>query len=255
MSLRREVHSAFDVIAPPLGGLPERVVQTVLAEQKARRRKERMLLRLRAPISLVAVFLLVALVAAVFIGGRLIQDWNAFHKPVNSAPTYQDQVASLEARPLTLPILAAGDSCPNTNTPITTDIGAGPQNLGTNSPVTVDVGAESGDGWGSYWNLTYYTAANLKGPVLIRGRDLRDPSRKLVAVGDYATGPVVGSDPQQDVRVQHAELVLDAGNPPSRRSNYDGVWKVRQGLPSAWSGCVGFQIDSADFTEIITGGS
>ena len=55
MSLRRDVHSAFDQITPSMGGLPERVVQTVLSEGATRRRREKMLFRFRAPLSLVAV--------------------------------------------------------------------------------------------------------------------------------------------------------------------------------------------------------
>src|SRR5207248_9652894 len=86
VSLRRDVHSAFDQITPSMGGLPERVVQTVLSEGATRRRREKMLFRIRAPLSLVAVFLLIALVAAVFIGGRLIEDWNAVH---NGSPAGQ----------------------------------------------------------------------------------------------------------------------------------------------------------------------
>src|SRR5437868_14322112 len=69
-----------------MAGLSERVVQTVLDEGATRRRREKMLFRIRAPLSLVAAFLLIALVAAVFIGGRLIQDWNALH---NGSPAGQ----------------------------------------------------------------------------------------------------------------------------------------------------------------------
>jgi len=83
VSLRTQIHSAFDEVAPPTHGLPERVVQTVLKENAGRRRRERLMLRLRVPLSLVAVFVLVALVVGVLIGGRLMQDWNSFH---NSAP-------------------------------------------------------------------------------------------------------------------------------------------------------------------------
>ena len=83
MSLRRDMHSAFDEIAPSMAGLPERVVQTVLVESSGRQRRERLMFRLRGPMSLVAVFVVIAMVVGVLIAGRVIQDWNAHH---NAAP-------------------------------------------------------------------------------------------------------------------------------------------------------------------------
>src|SRR4029077_11157240 len=43
VSLRTQIHSAFDEVAPTTFGLPERVVQTVLAEGPSRRRRERLM--------------------------------------------------------------------------------------------------------------------------------------------------------------------------------------------------------------------
>ncbi|HEY8801836.1 MAG TPA: hypothetical protein VIN00_02065, partial [Candidatus Dormibacteraeota bacterium] len=77
MSLRRDMHSAFDEIAPSTAGISERVVQTVLVENSSRQKRERMMFRLRGPMSLVAVFVLIAMVVGVLIAGRMIQDWNA----------------------------------------------------------------------------------------------------------------------------------------------------------------------------------
>lgn len=103
MSLRSEIRAAIDEVAPPMGGLPERVVDTVLAEGPARRRRDRMLFRMRAPLSLIAAIVAIALVAAVLVGGRLIQDWNAAHKPLPAGQTNTPTLAQLEAVPLNSP--------------------------------------------------------------------------------------------------------------------------------------------------------
>lgn len=250
MSLRRDVHSAFDVIAPPLEGMPERMVLTVLAEHKAKRRKETMLFRLRAPLSLVAVFVFIALIAAVFIGGRLVQDWNAFHRSTPAGTpkaTPTATLAELEARPLTLPTFSATDPCP--------------QNLGSNSlgyefgsgPVYANGSNARPTGWGNYFYIAYYTARDLHGLVLIRGRDLRSATIRVAFVGNYVAGPVVGTDPVEGT--QYQEAVIDASHPPARLSNGLGFWTVNQGLPRAASNCNGLQFDGTGFSETITQGS
>jgi hypothetical protein len=254
VSLRRELHSAFDQIAPPLGGMPERVVQTVLAENKARTRKERMLIRFRTPLSLVAVFLVIALAGAVFVGGRLMQDFSSFHRNApaavpTSTPTSPPTatLAELEARPLTLPTLRATDPCP---------LYPGPNSLGYqmgDGPVYANGANPRPTAWGNYFYIAYYTARDLKGLVLIRGRDLRSDTIRVVFVGNYVTGPVIGNDAREGT--QYGEAVLDASKPPARLSNGLGFWTVNQGLPKAASSCFGFQIDGTGFTEIITGGS
>ena len=244
MSLRRDVHNAFDVIAPPLGGMPERVVQTVLADHNARRRKERMLVRFRTPLSLVAVFLLIALVVAVLIGGRVVQDWNAFHKPVPAGPP-QVTVADLEARPWVLPQVAPGGACPGhqgTNE-YGFDYGDGPV-YGNGGNVTTTP-------WGHLYDVTYFTKAGLKGPILVRGKDLQSTLLQGF-VSSAAIGPIAGVDPTQNPSTLRSELVLDPSNPPSRYNGF-GAFPVRQGLPMGWKGCFGIQMDGPTFTETIYG--
>lgn len=245
MSLRTQMHSAFDEIAPPTFGLPERVVQTVLAENVSRRRRERMMLRLRVPLSLVAVFVLVALVVGVLIGGRLMQDWNSLRNSAPAGGTSQSALAQLEAKPLTLPVLKAGDACPaSPGNTLGFDFGAG--------PVYALGGPESLSPWGYYFDVTWITAPDLTGPVLIRGRDLMS-NRNVVFVGGYTAGAVVGTDTQSGSKItQRGEILLDAAHPHSRGSNGYGEFQVRQGLAAGWVGCVGFQIDGPDFTETIT---
>ena len=249
MSLRREVHSAFDVIAPPLEGMPERMVQTVLADHKARGRKRKMLVRMRAPLSLVAVFLFIALVAAVFVGGRLVQDFKSFNRSTPAATpasTPTATLAELEARPLALPTLKAGDQCP---------VHTGTNSLGYafgDGPVYANGASPRPTAWGDYFYIAYYTEPNVRGLVLIRGRDLRSDTIRVAFVGNYVSGPATGIDPVEGT--QYQEAVLDASHPPARLSNGFGFWTVNQGLPKAASTCDGFQIDGTGFTEFITGG-
>lgn len=124
MSLRREIHSAFDVITPPLGGMPERVVETVLAD-KRRRRKEGIMFRVRAPLSLAAVFIVVALIAAALIGGRVIADWAGFNATPAGQPHSQAPADRPAGGPVPLPLqgdwimlaseskVFAGPACPD----------------------------------------------------------------------------------------------------------------------------------------------
>lgn len=244
MSLRSEVHSAFDVIAPPLGGMPERVVQTVLADRNARRRKERMLVRLRAPLSLVAVFLFIALVAAVLIGGRVVQDWNAFQRPVPAAPTHAT-LAQLEARPLQLPQVAPGAACPD-----------GPQSsVGVfgNGPFYGDTSLAQGTTKTTqrlYWNLTAETDRNVTGLMLVRAVDVKT-GQAYAFGGPYAAGPVVGTDTVNGQIVQlHSEMVLDSTHAPSATTyNHKTAWPFLLGVPLGNSGCYGWQVDGDKFTE------
>ena len=122
MSLRRDIHSAYDNISPSTTGLSERVIQTVLSEGPIRRRRERFMFRMRAPLSLVAVLIGVAPVAAVLVGGRIIADWNGHFNP---APAGQPRSQLPEGGPVPSELRGdwimtadeakaiAGDSCPD----------------------------------------------------------------------------------------------------------------------------------------------
>jgi hypothetical protein len=246
VSLRTQIHSAFDEVAPPAFGLPERVVEAVLTETHSRRRRERLMLRMRVPLSLVAVFVLIAVVVGVLIGGRLMQDWNSFHNSAPAGGGSQSALAELEAKPLNLPILKAGDTCPaSPGNTVGFDSGTG--------PVYLMGGSETQTPWGYYLDVTWVTAPDLSGPVLVRGRDLMS-NRILVFVGAYSAGPVVGTDARAGSNgAQRADLLLDAGHPHARGSGGYGYFPVRQGFSSGFVGCFGLQIDGPNFTEIITG--
>jgi hypothetical protein len=245
-SLRRDIHAAFEVIESPLGGMPERVVQTVLAERNGRLRKERMTYRLRISFALVAAVLLVAL------GVATVMTWNGLHKNSNISPAGVGltQVQQLEARPLNLPTVASASQCPES--PHDTSPNPPGYQYGT-GPVYADGGPETGTSWGHYWDVIYYAAPNLNGPILVRGLDLMSHDRHVVFVGAHAAGPVIGTDTAANTGNQHTELVLDASHPQYRSSStHYGYWQIRQGMSNGWVGCVGFQIDGSNFTETIT---
>jgi hypothetical protein len=91
--------------------------------------------------------------------------------------------------------------------------------------------------------------------VLIRGQQL-DGKLKVVYVGDYATGSVVGTDTiNGKVMEQHAEAALPANRPPSVAGAAAGwgIWTIRQGIDRSYVGCTGFQFDTATGTEVIAG--
>jgi len=243
VSLRTDIHSAFDELAPSTFGLPERVVQTVVAERSDRGRRERLMFRMRAPLSLVAVLMLIAMVVGVLIGGRLVQDWNAFHAPAPAGGGQQSDLAQLEARPFQLPQLKAGDICADGPSDSSGRYGTGPVH-------GIPTGAHTETSWGTYWDLRLATDPNLTGLVLVRARDL-GTNQPFVFTGQYAAGPVVGTDTLSGKSVaQHSYLVLDVAHPPAKpNSDHQLIWDFRAGVPSGFSGCFGWQFDGTGFTE------
>jgi len=242
VSLRTQIHSAFDEVAPPTHGLPERVVQTVLTENAGRRRRERLMLRLRVPLSLVAVFVLVARVVGVLIGGRLMQDWNAFRNPAPAGGSDQSQVAQLEAVPLRLPVFGSQLDCKS-----------GPYNsrgsLGS-GPVYGDAGPLAPSTWGEYYSVVAYADTDVAGPILVRARDLFT-GHQVVFVGQYAAGAVVGSDTfDRHTYDQHAEVVLRTSTSDKKAVTHNFVWQFVDGVPNNYSGSTGWQIDGIGFSEV-----
>lgn len=249
MTLRSEIHSAFDEVAPSTFGLPERVVQTVLTEIPIRHRKEGLMFRLRAPMSLVAVFLLIALAAAVLVGGRLIQDWNASHNAAPAGSSNESVLAQLESRPMHLPVVSSISGCPNGPANADNSFASGPV-YGVGGPAT-------SSGWGFYFHNLAFANVKVAGPVLVRARDLFT-NKPVVFVGTYAAGPVVGTDTVDgNVVQQHSELVIEtnATSPDlghwwasSPRHSFD--WPFTAGVPTNWSGSSGWQIDGPGFSEV-----
>jgi hypothetical protein len=242
-NLRRDIRSAFQVIEPPLGGMPERVVQTVLAEKNGRLRKENMVYRLRISLALVAAVLVLA------VGAAAVITWNSLHN-ANTSPAGVGltPLQQLEARPLVMPRASSEQTC--THHP-------GANTLGFNygdGPIYGNGGPETSSSWGYYWDVTYYVAANVPGPILVRGEDLMS-GKAMVFVGSKTdaavTGAAAGTDPAQSPPTLRNELVLDPTKSPHAYQGF-GWFSVRQGLPKDYVGCFGIQMDGPTFSEWIS---
>ena len=206
------------------------------------------MLRLRAPLSLVAVMLLIALVVGALIGGKLVQDWNASHSTPAEGLTKAQQVADLEARPWQQALLPAGAPCPDGPKNSAGVYGSGPfhgdPSLATGQALTA---------WGFYYFLVGETDANAKGLMLIRARDMHTGAL-LVFVGRYATGTLVGTDTVSGVAgQQRVELLLDMSQRPTgaaaKGPNGSTYWSFTVGAVKTWPSCVAWQVDGTDFTE------
>jgi hypothetical protein len=238
------MHSAFDAVTPSMAGLPARVVQTVLLEKSSRQRRKRLMFRVRGPLSLVAVFALIAMVAAVLIGGRMIHDCNLFHNSVPAADSYQAQVAQLEAVPLHLPVFASQLDCKSGPFNSVGSLGSG--------PVYGDAGLLSAtpSTWGWYYSVVAYADTGVAGPILVRASDLftRQP---VVFIGQYAAGPVVGKDTfEGHAYDQHAEVLLSTSTSDKQAVSHKFVWQFIDGVPTNWSGSTAWQIDGIGFSEV-----
>ena len=248
MSLRTEMREALDGIVPAASpkGLSERVLRTAMGLRAQPRNSARMTNPLRAPVSLVAAFVLISVVAGVLVGGRLLRDWTEARNTVPATRT----VAQLEAVPVNLPVVQIGAACPEhpgVNS-LGFDYGSGPVYVNGQFIPELTFVDQSGAGAGLY-ELTYYARPDLTGAVLVRGRDLvNDRPIQFIA----PTGIGFPSDtPPWPVK---DELALDASHPPSRNAATGyGIWHVRQQIAQGWSGCWGLQIDGSNFSETITG--
>lgn len=242
MSLRTQIHSAFDEVAPPALGLPERVVQTVLTESHSRRRRERLMLRLRVPLTLVAVFMLIALAVGVLVGGRLMQDWNSFHNSAPAGGSDQSQVAQLEAVQLHLPLFASQADCKSGPFNSRGSFGSG--------PIYADASTQTQSTWGVYYQNVAYADTAVAGPILVRARDLFT-GQPVIFVGQNAAGPVLGSDKVDGKTYdQHTEVLLYANTSDKQAVSHKLVWLFTAGVPTSWSGSTAWQIDGIGFSEV-----
>jgi len=252
VSLRTDIHRAYDRVTPSTFGLPERVVQTALRESPSRSRADQFVFGLRAPLSLVAMFVLIAMVVGVFLAGRIVHDWSGFKNRVPAADTYHSELAQLEGRALLLPVLNAGDQCPET--PLNAlPGGLFPSGMYGHGPVFVAGGSSMSDAWGTYWYLAAVTTEPVTRLVVIRARDLQT-RQSVIFVGNWAAGSVVGSDVVNGmVAQQHVELVLDRRHPPLNTIQAGTVtWGFTAGLAKGASGCIGWQIDTTGSpTEVL----
>lgn len=245
MSLRTDIHAAFDEIAPSTYGISQRVVRSAVTGPARPRRRFGWSVDLRGAMALVAVLLMLVLAVGALAGGRLYRDWTNFNGR-------SSQVADLEARPLNLPAMEPGRECP-----------AGPpgpkQGFGA-GPVYVLPGPKIQTAWGTYVYPWVLTDRGLGGLVLGRGKDLV-AGQPVVFVDNQTTGPVVGNDRIDGLSVdQHQELLLDTNhpqedvNPPAiifEGSDRYVAWQIKMGLPAGAGWCVGMQFDGPGFSEVL----
>lgn len=261
MSLRTDFHLAFDEIAPSTGGLAERVVQTLLAEAPHLRRSQRWVFRLRAPMALVAVLVLIALVAGTLIRVGLVRDWRNW-STVHPPQINQTELKKLESNPWQLPPVAPTAACPVSGLTNTLDTGAGEPSMYGAGPVYGPMSEFSKEvtSWGT-WHWTYFRvdtkASGTAGMLLIRARDLKTGEPVVftrVAESNVfegiPTGKVIGKDVLKsgDSVQRYSEVVLDlsvAVKSPQQWPKYTVVL----GYSRAATGCVGYQVDGENFTE------
>lgn len=227
MSLRTEVHAAFDVISPLAGGMAERVVETAQREARTRQRRRRFMLRLRAPIALVAVIVLIAIVAIAVVGSRLITGFGGEH---SVSPPHLPSLTELEHRTWQHKQLTADQNC--VNEAFAGPVWAYPDD---NPPDTA---------WGIYSNGHFVLAKGVKGLLLVRVRDARSGAG-AVFVSANADGDVVGTDTVDGVAVsQHREAVFDtAGSGYTLDGVGNKIFKITMGMKHGFSGCFQWQVD------------
>ncbi len=173
------------------------------------------------------------------LGARRLKAKYAGREPVPSATAAADPYASLRARPLKLPVLAPGQSCPRASGRIVSPsfgpaLGNGPVypvGLGTEGIYDL-AGAQEEGGW-LYAKVLWVGSPDLRGtPVLIRGRQL-DGAGEL----RFERGP----DPANELRL-HVN-----GRTPDANGWIDWPSYTRLRGP----GCYAYQVDSADRSLVI----
>lgn len=230
-------HETLDSI--DISGPFQRLQLELTNPRAATRRRGRRILMTRNRLVLLAAAMVLLLGVSVLISTRLLSGLT----PTSSVPA-GDEVSTLLARPMRMPHLSAGATCPDG--PYTdSNYGSGPvYGIGGDSQTT---------NWGIYWNVGLDVPVNLDGPIIIRGQDLLT-GRPMVIVGQYGIGPVHGHDVIGGNSVtQYTAALIDTTKPPQVHDAFNGhdyiQWRWLQGFPFHWSGCVGFQADGANFTE------
>jgi hypothetical protein len=171
---------------------------------------------------------------------------------LNSAE--QSELTALEARPMKLPALGAGGACPDSG--MTQVAPYKNQNETTalygSGPVYGVGGPQTNSKTNSYYDVAYLADPSVHGVVLVRIQTL-DGLHKGVFVGQYGSGPVVGTDTvggkKVDLYGQVVLTTLRAEADPSLATGWK-IWHLRQGVDISWK-CVGIQIDILDGTEVI----
>ena len=171
---------------------------------------------------------------------------------LNSAE--QSELADLEARPLMLPALGAGGTCPETAMTQVAPYKNQNETIAVygSGPVYGVGGPQTNSKTNAYYDVAYLADSSVHGVVLVRIQTL-DGLHKGVFVGKYGSGPVVGKDTingrQVDLYGQVVLTTLREERDPSFVYGWK-IWHLRQGVDTSWK-CVGIQIDILDRTEVI----
>ena len=256
MSLRAQIHSAIDEVAPADPSLPREMVALVRSHEGRMPGRPLGIRRWSVPArrfaSLVAAVLVIVLMVGLVLTGRLFRDQGT----LGTAPHTVDQalISQLRERPLVLPTVQAGAVCPDG--PYTPFHQFDPWwGYGSGPVYSEGSGTTYGTARGTYFETIYSSDAGISGPALVRARDLQtNQTVVFVQPDNYNSGTPIGKTVGVDTVIGqvvqlHAELLLD----PSRES-VEG-WQVIQGLPKGSSGCIGFQINGFSpagkaFTEV-----
>ncbi len=262
-SLRTEFRRALDAVAPPAPWLGAAIREELHKRrheswvERARRRPA----QTRIAVAGLTMAVVAVLVAAAFLLAQLYAPVQApipaGRSNLPSTPTLtaaeQTQLAQLESRPLTFPAMPANGQCVDGPHPTITPYRDGtiPAVWG-NGPIFVEGGNATLSSQNAYFDVTFYTDPTVSGVVLVRGEQL-DGRFKVVYVGDYAAGAVVGTDTiAGQVVDQHSEAALPADRPPTNTNAAPGwgIWKIRQGIDQRFIGCTGIQFDTAVGSEV-----
>jgi hypothetical protein len=214
---------------------------------------------MRGTFALVAAALVVALMAALVMGGRLWRDWSTL--PATHPHTINlADLDRLRARPLQLPVVQAGADCPVSPTHAVADFhkrGLSPVVFGDGPIYSAGNGERYVTHWGTYIQTGYALDPSFSGLLLVRARDLIGGQLVVFANSTFSgtanlSDLVVGTDFLLDQTVQqHPEGVVDTNQlRPPQTAGYWQDWDTLQGYPAGGSGCIGFQFDGAGFTEV-----
>lgn len=163
-------------------------------------------------------------------------------------PAGIDPMTALSERPLRLPALAANATCVAT---ASTDLGAVAPNYGWGlGPVYLS----GQDAWYANGQVAVLMVdARYTGPLLVRGRDLRNQDASTLTLADWA----LDNAPTTDKERQHGVAVVPAVHAPGGGLFLEAVapssfWRAWFGrLSTAGPGCFGLQVDGDVFTEFI----
>src|SRR5690348_7069503 len=262
MSLRAEIRDAIDDVIPPAPTLERTVTAYVFADRRdrkvltIRRRRAPWIRSFKGAAALAAALLVVALVAGLILGGRILRDFHSTPAPAIN----QGELKKLEARPLlTMPTMPSDGVCPAG--PVAENFmggyatGDGPMRLILGYPVTTFRSS-----WGT-WTQTYFLVSPAtKGLFLVRARDLKSSETvyfagNLSGIADAQFGRAVlggaaaGHDQVNGQRADlRPELVINASAPSdfAKTPNKPPLWGAYVGFSSGASGCISFQVDDGD---------